>query len=81
MAQEIDFSKLDVFCHNDECGDPVPYANGARAKRRMNYLGDHGNFLREIFVAGGHNIEHVYQCPVCGRRRVFGEFGGELDQK
>ncbi len=58
MASEIDFASLEIFCRNIECGDPVPNANGARTRRRMNFIKeDTGLFVPRY----GH-----YRCPVCG---------------
>ena len=66
---EVDLSKLEIFCPNNECGDPVPYANGARTRRRMNFVGKY----KGIFV----RLYYQFRCPVCGGTRDIDEFGSD----
>lgn len=61
MVSEIDFSRLEIFCKNTDCGDPVPHANGARTRRRMNFIKEDSG----LFVSRYGR----YRCPVCGSHR------------
>ncbi len=67
--EEVDLSTIDIFCPNDECGDPVPGANGARKRRRMNFVGkDTGFFVR---------FYYRFKCPVCGHIRDIDPYGND----
>jgi len=55
---DVDPSEMDVYCRDQECGDPVPNGGGARKLRRMSYIGQSG-FMQY----------HTFQCSVCGSKR------------
>lgn len=58
-----ELKKLEIYCPNETCGDPVPgyYGgiNSPRTKRRMTFSG---------FDFWDTSI---YLCPVCGKKRKF----------
>lgn len=57
--QDKDLKNIQVFCTNATCGDASTNTQGQTftTKRKMNYVG------RAVFRG------HVYQCPVCGRKK------------
>jgi hypothetical protein len=89
----MDPRTFEVFCSNLECGDPQVYPGGlmpleSRKHRRMNYMGK-ASKLRAVLSEQplerhGTSIigtYHRYQCPVCGRERIFWQFlGGSLSE-
>ena len=65
MATVEDLAKLEVFCSNEKCGDPVADKQGNihYTKRRMNLVGTEG-------IMNVRNT-YVYQCPICKKQKKF----------
>ncbi len=63
MADINDLAKLEVFCKNERCGDPVAdrLGNVQYTKRRMNLVRTEKGWSNGV----------VYKCPICGRERRF----------
>ena len=87
---------LEVYCPNKACGEPEIHSDltghSETVKyRKMNYMGKKevgaasvmaGYVLKKQPLPRG--IYHLYQCPVCGSKRVFHESKGltkEVDAK
>ena len=62
MANMDELKNMEVYCTNEQCGDPVgdKHGNVFFTKRRMNL-----HRFEELWGSS------VYKCPVCGRERKF----------
>lgn len=87
---------LEVYCQNKECGEPevhsgiIGHHETARF-RKMAYMGK--KEVTAVALVAKYVLKkdtpptgtyHLYQCPVCGARRVYHESGGltqEVDPK
>jgi len=58
-----DLQKIEVYCKDNTCGDPIPSFDGSvrYTRRRMVFAG-WGLSLRKIAV---------FRCPVCDKKREF----------
>ncbi len=63
MATVEDLARLEVFCSNEKCGDPVADKQGNihYTKRRMNLV------KTETFLGN----KAIYKCPICMREKRF----------
>jgi len=63
-------TRLEIYCPNATCGDPVPSSSGQTlyTKRRMSYYGETGLGTAK------------YVCPVCGNKRFFRLVGSEVEE-
>jgi len=71
MISADDLEKLEVYCVNEKCGDPVAdrHGNVHYTKRRMNLMRT-DNFVQHKSVMHRHEGA-VYVCPICKKEKRF----------